>query len=68
MSAEVISFRPSDADLEEAWEAYDQAQRHVMSLFEDLSATSSRQRMEAALEANRRLLAFRRLATRWDAR
>lgn len=64
MSAEVISFRPSEDELQAAWDAYDRAHRHFLSLYEHVNSTSSRERMDAALEANKLFREFRRLCDR----
>lgn len=63
MSANVIPFRPAEAELDGAWAAYDTARLRVDALYRDEASTSD-QRRAAVIEAERLHAAFRRLLTR----
>jgi hypothetical protein len=60
---QLLSLRPSDDELQAAWLAYDIARLHVEALYRDQASTSE-QRMQAAVEANRLHGAFARLCRR----
>lgn len=67
MSAEIIALRPPQAQLDEAWAAYDAARLRVEALYRDEASTSD-QRRAAVIEAERLHQAFRRLMGRAEAR
>lgn len=68
MTAEVISFRPTDAELEAAWEVYDEAQRRVVDMYRSEGGSTAAQRRAAVVEADRLHAHFKRLCERAEAR
>lgn len=65
---QLLPFLPSDTELEAAWAAFEAARDHAESLCADRDRTTARQRMEAAMDANRLHRAFARLCARAEAR
>jgi hypothetical protein len=49
---QVLPLRATQADLEEAWRCYDEARVRLEAMYAD-DSTTSQQRFEAALTANR---------------
>jgi len=66
MSAEVISLRPSQADLEAAWAAYDAARMQLERLYAFPVSSTDNERFNAAIQAVRAHQAFYRLAKRME--
>jgi hypothetical protein len=64
---QLLAFAPTEAALTEAWEAYDVAAVRLQRLYTAGSVSSSRERMNAALEAARLQRTFAALAARVDA-
>lgn len=67
MNGQVIPFRPAEAELDEAWQAYDAARLRVEALYRDETSTSD-QRRGAVIEAERLHAAFRRMLSRAEGR
>lgn len=67
MSAEIIALRPTDAELERAWQAYDAARLRVEELYAAAPASTSQERLAAVTEAARLHRAFTRLCARAEA-
>lgn len=66
MSGEVIVLRPAQAEVEDAWAAYDAARLRVEDLYRDPESTPA-QRREAVMAAERLHQEFRRLYARSEA-
>lgn len=64
MGAEILSFRPSDDELERAWREYDRARIYTESLYANLEQTTPGERREASLEHIRLLHRLTRLLKR----
>lgn len=66
VTAEILSFRPSEDELSGAWAAYDEARLRTMRLYRD-PASTTKQRLEAVSEENRLHHKFYRLCIRAEA-
>ena len=66
MSARLLSFRPSQVELEAAWCAFDERRRELEAMYREDRGTVL-ERMNVALECNRLHRQFAALCSRMDA-
>lgn len=67
MGAQVLSFKPTDAEMEQAWQAYDSARLRVEAMYAISHLTTEQDRRAAVHEANRLHRIFYRLCARAEA-